>query len=199
MAYHTETPDRFPAAYLAGLVSRIRQHPLLAPNNLTSDFVGARGFSIVFRQGTADRVGDRYPWLAPFIAPLLSEDVNAFYLNPLVIGPGGRVDPHIDRSLRAYCRTVEPPRWVSVLYVDLPRPMSGGELVLRAGKRQVARIIPEVGKLVRFQGDLTHLVTRVTPGVEGERVSLVCEQYALPDDELACIPEFGLESQGKRY
>lgn len=199
MAYYSESREHFPPAYLVELRKAIRQCPYLAPNNLTTDFVGARGFSVVFRRSASAQVKERFSWLEPYMDSLLETDCNAFYLNPLVLGAGSRVDPHIDRSLRAYCRTVEPPLLVSVLYVTLPEGMQGGELLLHHGKRQVGRIVPEVNKVVRFQGDLMHHVTPLGPQTRGERLSVVCEHYELPPAELAMIPEMGMESRGKRY
>lgn len=47
--------------------------------------------------------------------------------------------------------------------------------------------------LLYFQGDLTHSVNPVkTPG---NRLSLVCEQYSLSEDELQEIPQFIVESR----
>ena len=80
---------------------------------------------------------------------------------------------------------------VSVLYVDVPKDLQGGELVLRSHKRQVGKISPQTNTLLFFQGDLTHSVTAVV----GERLSLVCEQYNLEEVELDDIPEFRLESR----
>ncbi|MDB5095987.1 MAG: hypothetical protein JWM80_408 [Cyanobacteria bacterium RYN_339] len=196
MAYYTEALDFFPQAYLQELRTQIMKSQFLAKNNLNGDFVGTRGFSIVFRRSAMDAVKQRFPWAAPYMDALLDPACNAFYLNPLVLGAASRVDPHIDRSLRSYCKTVETPVVVSVLYVALPADLRGGELVLRRGKSQVGRIVPVANKVVRFQGDLTHLVTPVAPDVAGERLSLVCEQYALEPRDLASIPELGLESKG---
>lgn len=199
MAYFSESRGRFSQAYLRELSTRIHQSPYFASNNLTSDFVGARGFSVVFRRSGLSQVKHRFAWLVPYLDALLDADCNAFYLNPLMLGAGSRVEPHVDRSLRAYCRDVETPRLVSVLYVALPEAMQGGELVLRHGKREVGRITPEVNKVVCFQGDLMHWVTPLGPESRGERLSVVCEQYDLPPDFLAQIPEMGLESRGKAY
>lgn len=199
LAYFTETRDVFPATHLDDLRTQILANPLLAGNNLTGDFVGTRGFSIVFRREAIPQVVQRFPWAAPYVETLLDADCNAFYLNPLILSAASRVDPHIDRSLRAYCKTIETPVLVSVLYVSLPAAMRGGELVLSHGKRQVGRVSPQANKVVRFQGDLLHSVTPVAPDVEGQRISLVCEQYALLDADLAQIPALGLESKGKRY
>jgi hypothetical protein len=54
-----------------------------------------------------------------------------------VSNQGSRVDPHIDRSLRSYCKIIEPLAVVSVLYIRVPANMEEGELVLSSHKRQI--------------------------------------------------------------
>jgi Rps23 Pro-64 3,4-dihydroxylase Tpa1-like proline 4-hydroxylase len=82
-----------------------------------------------------------------------------------------------------------------VLYVQVPADLKGGELLLRQGKRQVGRVVPQVNKLVRFQGDLSHEVSAVAPNVTGRRMSLVCEQYQLEAKVLGEIPTFLVEGR----
>lgn len=164
-------------------------------NNLNRDFVGTRGFSVVFRPATRPRVDEAFPFFAPYLDRVLREDCNAFYLNPLQLTTGSRVDPHIDRSLRGYCKDVAMPLCVSVLYVDVPDAMRGGALVLARGKKTLARIQPATGLWVDFDGDLTHSVERVDS--PGQRLSLVCEQYALLDEELEQVPDYAVESRAR--
>ncbi len=167
--------------------------PYFSVNNLNRDFVGTKGFSVVFRRSGVSEVERQFPFFKPYLDRALHASCNAFYLNPLLLQAGSRVDPHIDRSLRSYCKTVEPPAWVSVLYVQVPSDLRGGELVLRRHKQQVGQIKPTVNTLVYFQGDLTHAVNAVQ--ATGTRLSLVCEQYSLSDAELDDIPEFTVESR----
>jgi len=167
--------------------------PYFAINNLNRDFVGTKGFSVVFQRSGLAKVEQGFPYFKPYLNIALQPQCNAFYLNPLMLKTGSRVDPHIDRSLRSYCKTIEPPSLVSVLYVQVPPALQGGELILRHGKRQVGQIKPQFNTLLYFQGDLTHLVNPVTS--PGTRLSLVCEQYSLSETELQDIPEFTLESR----
>ncbi len=148
---------------------------------------------MVFRRSHLPTVIDQFPYFERYLTQALESDCNAFYLNPLLLNSGSRVDPHIDRSLRSYCKTIEPPAVVSVLYVSVPSDLEGGELVLRSRHRQVGQIQPQAGMLLHFQGDLTHSVNAVVKG--GDRLSLVCEQYSLEDHQLEEIPEFRLESR----
>lgn len=197
MTPYTATAGAFAPAYLQTLREQIRKCPQFTVNNLNRDFVATRGFSVVFRKERRERVVAEFPFFAEYLARALREDCNAFYLNPLELEAGSRVDPHIDRSLRAYDPEVPTPLAVSVLYVEVPAAMVGGRLVLARGKKTLAKVAPETGLLLQFDGDLTHSVERVD--TVGKRLSLVCEQYALDDDELAEIPDYRIETRAKRY
>ncbi|MBD2311615.1 2OG-Fe(II) oxygenase [Desertifilum sp. FACHB-1129] len=193
MSYYSQHPNTFSPAYLNDLRGEILACSYLATNNLNRDFVGTKGFSVVFQRSELPQVIQRFPFFKPYLDRALLPSCNAFYLNPLLLQAGSRVDPHIDRSLRSYCKTIEPPLMVSVLYVQVPHNLQGGELVLRRQKQQVGQVKPQANTLVYFQGDLTHSVNAVkTPGT---RLSLVCEQYSLSNEELQEIPPFTIESR----
>jgi predicted 2-oxoglutarate/Fe(II)-dependent dioxygenase YbiX len=167
--------------------------PYFAINNLNRDFVGTKGFSLVFRRSHLSEVEQRFPYFKPYLDTVLQKDCNAFYLNPLLLQLNSRVDPHIDRSLRSYCESISPPLVVSVLYIEVPENIQGGELVLRSPKRKIGQIRPETNTILFFQGDLIHSVNQVTS--QGSRLSLVCEQYNLEEEQLREIPEIKLESR----
>jgi predicted 2-oxoglutarate/Fe(II)-dependent dioxygenase YbiX len=193
LSYYHQHPNAFSLNYLNDLRGEILACPYFAVNNLNRDFIGTKGFSVVFHRSEIERVAQQFPFFKPYLDQALQPTCNAFYLNPLLLQAGSRVDPHIDRSLRSYCKTIEPPLEVSVLYVQIPTNMQGGELILRCDKKQVGQIKPKINTLVYFQGDLTHSVNPVqTPGT---RLSLVCEQYSLSETELAEIPTFTIESR----
>jgi hypothetical protein len=191
LKYYSKHLNAFSTTYLNDLRGAILASPYFAINNLNRDFIGTKGFSLVFQRSEIAQVEQKFPCFKPYLEQALQSACNAFYLNPLLLKEGSRVDPHIDRSLRSYCKTVEPPATVSVLYVQVPINLEGGELVLRCHKKQVGQIKPEANTLVYFQGDLTHSVNAVTS--PGTRLSLVCEQYSLSETELADIPGFTLE------
>lgn len=193
MPYHYQTANAFPVDYLDELRSAIHTCPYFSVNNLNRDFIGTKGFSVVFtREGRAE-VDRQFPFFSPYLDRALQPDCNAFYLNPLLLNQGSRVDPHIDRSLRSYCKTVEPPAWVSVLYIQVPTDLTGGNLILRNHRQQVGQVKPKTNTLIRFQGNLTHSINAMTSA--GSRLSLVCEQYDLTEAELADIPRFRIESR----
>lgn len=186
----------FSQQYLSQLQGQILTCPYFAVNNLNRDFIGTKGFSIVFRRSHVATVEQRFPYFKPYLEQALQSECNAFYLNPLLLKAGSRVDPHIDRSLRSYCKTIDPPLVVSVLYIAVPSDLQGGELVLRSSKRQVGQIRPQANTLLMFQGDLTHSINPVVSAAS--RLSLVCEQYNLEDEELLAIPEFAIESRAAK-
>jgi predicted 2-oxoglutarate/Fe(II)-dependent dioxygenase YbiX len=196
LKYYHQQPNAFPSNYLNDLWGEIHACPYFDINNLNRDFVATKGFSIAFQRSGLAKVEQQFPFFKPYLDLALQANCNAFYLNPLLLKEGSRVDPHIDRSLRSYCKTIEPPALVSVLYVRVPSDMEGGELVLRSQKRQLGQIKPQMNTLLYFQGDLTHSINAVK--TQGNRLSLVCEQYSLAEVELQEIPEFTLESRANQ-
>jgi predicted 2-oxoglutarate/Fe(II)-dependent dioxygenase YbiX len=196
LKYYCQYPNAFSIDYLNDLRGEILASPYLATNNLNRDFISTKGFSVVFQRSEIATVQQRFPFFKLYLDKALQLDCNAFYLNPLLLKAGSRVDPHIDRSLRSYCKTVEPPTAVSVLYVQVPPNLEGGELILRCCNKQVGKIQPQANTLLYFQGDLTHSVNAVK--TVGTRLSLVCEQYSLSAAELTDIPEFAIESRAAK-
>ncbi len=195
MKAYSEQPAAFPPAYPRSLRKQIIASRYFAVHTLNRDFVNTRGFSVVFRRTSLALLRREFPYFEPYLAQALRPDCNAFYLNPLQLVSGSRVDPHIDRSLRSYAVHIGTPVAVSVLYVEVPSTMRGGELVLARGKKHLARIAPATNLLVTFDGDLTHSVARMEG--DGERLSLVCEQYRLSDDELEAIPTYAIETRAR--
>jgi len=193
MKYYQQQINAFPEKYLHHLWGEIQSCPYFTINNLNRDFVNTKGFSLAFGREGFLEVAQKFPYFKPYLDLAIQSSCNAFYLNPLLLKEGSRVDPHIDRSLRSYCKTIEPPTVVSVLYVRVPLDIVGGELILKSSKRQVGKIKPQNNTLIWFQGDLTHSVNPVQSS--GERLSLVCEQYTLTPEELEEIPQFVLESR----
>jgi hypothetical protein len=195
--YYYSQEGVFPEVYLKKLQKSILQCEYMAINNLNRDFIGTRGFSIVFQRTAQEKVVKNFPFFEKYLAKALDPLCNAFYLNPLLLNYQSRVDPHIDRSLRSYLKTIDPPNLVSVLYVQVPENVRGGELVLSHNRKKVGEIKPRENTLLFFQGNLTHSVNRMNS--EGNRLSLVCEQYFLDEGQLAQVPEYVIESRKLRY
>lgn len=182
---------------LKELKTGILSSKYLSTNNLNRDFVSSKGFSIVFTRKGISEVSKHFPFFSKYLELALDPYCNAFYLNPLLLKSDSRVDPHIDRSLRSYLKTIDTPLLVSVLYLQVVENLLGGELTLTNNKKTLGKIKPKTNMLLYFQGHLTHSVNQLKS--DGERLSLVCEQYNLLDDELREIPEFRIESRTIKY
>ena len=185
--------DAFTPAEVAGVREAILASPYMASNNLNLRFAGTYGFSVVFKRERIGELLKQFPGFETFLARALRADCNAFFLNPLLIANGAAVLPHVDLSLQTYVPGVRTPRYVSVLYVEVPEGLEGGELRLYEGRRNVAIVSPRERALLTFRGDLRHEVAPVTsgaPDIYQARLSLVVEQYCLTDLQLAHTPAF---------
>jgi hypothetical protein len=180
-----------PAA-LAALRQAILESPLMAASNLNHRFAGTYGFSLAFRREHLPEVLTQFPTLGPFLERAMRPECNAFFLNPLLVTDGAGVSPHVDLSLASTIPGVRTPRYVSVLYLEVPPGLEGGELKLYEGPRHKATVTPREGSLVTFRGDMRHEVAPVragAPGIYEARLSLVVEQYQLTDVQLTHLPE----------
>jgi hypothetical protein len=192
------TPDAFPASAIETIRSAILGSSLLGETNLSSQFSGTYGFSITFRREALAEVTDRFPSFAPFLDAAILPSCNAFLLNPLLIQNGRGVDTHLDRSMNFYEDDIGCPVAVSVLYVQVPEQLAGGELRLYHRGRRVAALTPLQRSLVTFRGDLAHEVVGVeagAPALSEARISLVIEQYRLPEAVVAKVPRFEMRNR----
>ncbi|WP_198288378.1 FkbM family methyltransferase [Chamaesiphon minutus] len=189
--------DCLSAAELQHLAQTITTSPYLAASQLSTNFQGSRGFSVIFTRSGIDRVKEHFPGFAPYLDKALKSACNAFYLNPLLLDEGMGVEPHVDCSISSYDMVLTIPKIVSVLYVQVPEDTIGGELILRTEQRLIGTIVPQTNKLVYFVGQLLHSVNPVH--CSSSRISLICEQYHLSEDRLKNIPEFEIKSAAKKY
>ncbi|MDB5101017.1 MAG: hypothetical protein JWM80_5438, partial [Cyanobacteria bacterium RYN_339] len=166
-------------------------------------FGGTLGFSISFRRQALGDVATTFPAFMPFLDAALMPDCNAFILNPLVVAEGRGVGPHVDGSLGNYSDTIGCPALVSVLYVQVPEGLEGGQLRLLRRGRELARVTPTPRTLLHFRGDLSHEVTSVagdTPQMGTARISLVVEQYRLSAADYALVRDYSFSSTAmKKY
>lgn len=191
-----EIDDAFENEYISSLKASILQSSYLSKNHLNYNFSNTLGFSIIFKVDFKDKVIEKFPYLEKFINEIIQEPFNAFYLNPLVLPLNGKVDRHIDHSLRSYYINIPFPQRVVVLYVDVPI-MSGGNLIIYNKEKFLTKIKPQNNKLIYFKGDLKHEITTISNIKENEsnsRISLVCEQYNLDKYSLSKIPDFLIRS-----
>ncbi len=185
--------DCLPVEELTTLAKKILVSPYLGVSQLSEGFASTQGFSVIFRQEGIPHVVEHFPELAPYIKATLKPFVNAFYLNILVLTEGACVDAHVDCSICEYFQELVTPQLVSILYVQVPQDMKGGQLVLSLdSEKEVGRIQPQENMLLHFLGFLTHRVESVQASTS--RVSIVCEQYNLKDEWLVQVPNFAIKS-----
>lgn len=189
--YYSLTSEAFELNYLNSLSEQILSCRHLGFNQLSDSFAGTKGFSVIFKTSGISQVKSNFPYFTPYLKSALKSNCNAFYLNPLILEKGGRVEPHIDCSISGYSKSLTIAHIVSVLYVQVPSNLEGGELILSARGKQVGKITPETNTLLYFKGNLTHSVNQVQS--KDIRISLVCEQYNLSENKLKKIPKFSLE------
>ncbi|HSI05584.1 MAG TPA: 2OG-Fe(II) oxygenase, partial [Myxococcota bacterium] len=199
--------DALPPETLVAMRAWLAGSDLVGASPLKGTFRASRGFAITFTRAGIGELERRFPALRPFVdtgvlarpwralhGPLgWLRETRAFYLNVLVVPAGANVARHVDATLgpRLGAATLTPLA-VSVLYLDTP---PGGFLRLWRGKDQVAELVPKPGRFVCFRGDLAHEVA-VVEG-EGERLSIVCEQYGCSRREAARVPPFEVNSHGR--
>jgi hypothetical protein len=192
------TPEALPAPAIDAIREAILGSPLLGETNRSRQFSGTYGFSITFVREALGQVKDRFPAFAPFLDRALLPDCDAFLLNPLLIQNGRGVAAHVDRSLEFYGAGIGCPQAVSVLYVQVPERLAGGELRLYHRGTRVAALAPLPRSLVTFRGDMAHEVVAVEAGapvLSEARVSLVAEQYRVPPSVKARLPVFELRTR----
>ncbi len=204
-------PRCLPTGDFTALRDALLASPLVGRSTLAGPFQASRGFAVIFTAAGVARLSERFPALGPYLAQVLGAPAvraltpfwrrrlpripNAWYLNVLLVAQGGSVGRHVDATLRTPAGVPDAvPEVVSVLYLQVPAA-AGGALTLHAPGWPVAVVRPRENALLHFRGDLAHAVLPFD-GAPGQlRASLVIEQYHLPDDALARLPECQVESR----
>lgn len=194
---HKAINDALPGAALSDLKEAILNSPYLAETDLNEGFTGTSGFTLLFHREEVAKAEALLPALRPFLDLAMKSRANVFFLNPLVLHAGGAgVAPHADKTLVSYVSSEDPPFpfCVSVLYLSLPAEKKGGSLVFHRAFGKLKKV-PQENLLIEFPGWLIHEVTPLSsePGSPA-RVSLVLEQYELPEAMKNEVPKFSLET-----
>jgi hypothetical protein len=193
----SEVRRAFSADQIAAIREPLLESPLVGKSTLGGSFRASRGFALTFREEGRAKLSPRFAPVVPFIDAAVARvkrwrlrKPNAWYLNLLLVSPGGSVGRHVDGTLRGPSGESDAtPVVVSVLYLS----SLGGPLVLSRGTRELHRITPREGAMVHFKGELDHAV-EATDG-EGLRISLVLEQYHFGPAALARLPELKVDSR----
>ncbi|KFE66752.1 2OG-Fe(II) oxygenase [Hyalangium minutum] len=191
-------PEALPVETVEAIRAAILGSPLMGDTTLNDAFSGTYGFSFIFQREALSQVTARFPAFVPYFEAVLLPDCNAFLLNPLLIQNGRGVNAHLDQSLGVYGSSYSCPTAVSVLYVQVPEDLSGGQLRLFHRGKEVAAVSPRPRTLVTFRGDLVHEVAPVAAGapvLSSARISLVLEQYRVRPAQLARMPFMAQQSR----
>lgn len=207
--------DALPPEKLRPIRESLLGSPLVSHSTLGGAFEQSHGFAMTFQSDGRAQIEQRFPPLKEYFARVLGEPAvralqswwgryrkkpvvvpNAWYMNLLLVGEGGTIGRHIDMTLgREAGSPGMTPVAVTVLYLRVPQA-SGGELEISREHRVKAVIVPNEGGLLHFRGDLAHEILPVEGLPAGaQRASLVIEQYRFPDEALARLPQFKLDSR----
>ena len=181
----------------------IKTHSLINKRLLNSINFGSRYiFSISFNKYSKNEFLNSKHNLKPIydiFERIKQPNTNAYFFNPLIL-EGLKIidkDPnavgyHYDSTLNFYSDFGKKylPVCTTVLYVDVPDKFIDGNLEMHdfgfVGDHcpGTCKVIPEVGKKVVFRGDMCHRVSSMFSDRNTKRVSLVFEQYNIPEHRL---------------
>lgn len=183
--FHSLRHDVLSPAQRRELVAGILDAPFFGPSALGVEFIRTDGFSLVFQRCHIEAVIRQFPYLEALLQEALFEQCNAFYINPLVLYERSAVEAHVDcRMTNQGQRLI--PNIVSVYYAQVDPDMAGGRIVFHPGREDELPLLPRTGDLLHFVGTTIHAVEPVR--ARDNRISVVCEQYHLPDELLEAFP-----------
>lgn len=173
---------------------RIRENPLCEA------FDSSRGmivyFSIHDDLESKFRQNELY-FLYELIEKIKDPECNAFVCNILIIPSSDNIDGlsverHHDCTLdvkeTSFPYRVYLPKCVNVLYLQLSSLFEGGELELYDFNGfdhfPLHLVVPQIGSLVTFRGDIEHGVRRYSSHDGLPRISFVLENYCVPNNAI---------------
>ena len=206
-----EDPEPFKPHIIEEMGHACITSPFFSASPLQGSFTKSQGFAIRFRRENAGQLLERFPFLEPFLSKLLAlspaeekthlpkwmhRSARAFYLNILAIPSGKEIDAHFDTTLFSADETlIVLPERVSVLYLNIPKNMTGGELFLKGPFGKEVLVSPKPGLFIHFRGDVKHRIAQAHYEKTSEyRLSLVCEQYCIDEETLKQVPPLAIFS-----
>lgn len=194
----------------------LKDHRFVSKNPLNEQFEGSYGVVLCFKRSPrmwTHLTDCDLKMMIPTLEKCMQGEANAFVLNVLMIDPekeqqrptGKSVEYHYDMTLNQMCNgKIILPRWVFAIYLSLPEPFVGGSLMLRrfngAGFLKPDAVVqPRIGRMIRFRGDSLHSVEKLYSESSEQRISLILEQYCLPDSNYEELSEFRFSSPPDRF
>jgi hypothetical protein len=189
------TPERCKA-----LSKYISKHKFVGRSTLDG-FGKTKGFVVTFSSQHEKRFLDTFKPIHEVFKQIQEPGTNAYIFNPVIIEHSTKetersIPYHYDMSLSDQVKTPLGrnylPVCVTVIYIHLPESYKGGELCLSdyctIYDRDVKIYKPKLGRKLIFRGDALHHVEPIyCKGGKGKRISLVFEQYRLPESKVANI------------
>lgn len=185
----------FSAEYLEHLKHSVLHSPYLSKSNLFYQSFGqSTGFKLIATPDTLKAVCQFFPYIKPYLVKALRSDCNVYFINALLVSKGAEIKMHLDSSIKKNLW----PLCVTVFYVQADESMQGGELFLQKTPDQAEPdlfIKPKENAMITFKGNLFHGVLPIKS--DTMRVSLVCEQYQVPPEQLYQVPALQIPHKNK--
>jgi len=189
------TPER--CKELSNYVSK---HKYTGKSTLNG-FEKTKGFVVMFSSRHEQKFADTFKPIYEVFKQVRIPGTNAYIFNPVLIEPSSdkierSIDFHYDVSLEEQTKTNEGrnylPIAVTVIYIELPDTYEGGHLRLSkfgaVDSSGIRRYKPKLGRKFTFRGDALHCVEPIyCKNPKSKRISLVFEQYKIPESKLEDI------------
>ena len=165
----------------------VREFEYMTTNDPSGKNEYEKAFSIIFKKDAVEKVYKALPSLYPFLKKTLKDWCNIFYLPVICLHEEGGIPEHLDGQLPEkykYMYNSDPPinlpqpYCTSLLYLNVPEKMKGGELFLHDASPSLLEIKPKTNLFVEF-GNYIHSVNPILSGasVESPRLTIIVEQY----------------------
>ena len=182
------------------LSNYVLKHEYFGKSTLNG-FEKTKGFVVTFSSRHEQKFADTFKPIYEVFKQVQIPGTNAYIFNPVVIEPSSdtverSVDFHYDMSLEDQTKTNECrnylPVAVTVIYIELPDTYEGGYLRLSnygsVDSSKIRRYKPKLGRKFVFRGDALHCVEPIyCKNPKSKRISLVFEQYKIPESKLEDI------------
>jgi len=181
----------------------IKYHKLLSRSSLNPDNFGSTySFQIYFNKYSKNDFLNSPYNLKPIydiFERIKQPGTNAYVFNPIVLDGLRVFEKNTNKIRYHYDDTLDLsdnmgklylPVCVTILYIQVPEKFIGGTLkmhdfgYLECHNLGIIEIRPEVGKKVVFRGDMHHGVSSLYCSKDTKRISLVFEQYNIPENRL---------------
>ena len=190
------------------LKSHLSSHSLITDNQLNQEnFANTRGWIAKFSNEGIERwrsIPEMYD-IVPYFDRVRNPQSNAFVMNLLIVeepaaGHKAAVGVHQDDTVAIRHKDSFVAHQVNVLYIQVPKEMEGGQLEVwpsqhEYSEREKAVVFVEENLMAEFKGTAFHKVHGFNSPSRDTRISLVLEQYRIPDEYYDQAVDFCLNEE----